>query len=554
MVLIELYKWWKTNSSIWFGCSSMDDKMIADKWGKYIDVYANVSFNRNDNPLKIVGYIILYDQIVRHVYRAYYSNLNRVVYLNRFNDIVIDWTKHAIHYDIDLLNVIDNSMKPFILMPLRHTFDRTILRLAIHRINVWRQYDKQICQNPTVLRFIKATILSFSQNETIYIRHKIGSVSNRFAITKNNVHKIHDILDDDSPRIQFLIDNFIPDKKNLIMRTHWKFYNKYYENNPTLDSIIVSLSGGVDSMVTLWCTKLWCNKNNIKIIAVHVNYGNRESTVNEVKLLQYWCSMINVSLFVRHIWEIKRVHRSVSDESMSSSERSLYESVTKSIRFMLYKIVDTEKSIVVLGHNLNDCTENIFSNLINGKNQKNLKGMKYISNIDDVNIVRPMIEIHKNEIITFAIDNGIPFLVDSTPGWSNRGMMRDKLIPGIIEFNSNIIPNLHCYIDQMSDIYQLLDKLIVDPYIAKHSNNFRENKIIITDNNMFIWEFEMWKKVIYAFCNVNNIPYPGLKGLRHFYDILQNLKNEFNNKIIILSKDIKLKFMICDNIPILLFI
>ena len=63
--------------------------------------------------------------------------------------------------------------------------------------------------------------------------------------------------------------------------------------------------------------------------------------------------------------------------------------------------------------------------------------------LNDVKILRPMLEIEKPEIVLFADHHNIPHLEDSTPSWSRRGQMRDELIPFVKSFDCRIIPGLY---------------------------------------------------------------------------------------------------------------
>ena len=94
---------------------------------------------------------------------------------------------------------------------------------------------------------------------------------------------------------------------------------------------------------------------------------------------------------------------------------------------------------VLLGHNKDDCFENIITNIINKKNYDNLSGMDYITKIDGINFWRPMLNISKNSIIKFANNNNLPYLSDSTPKWSTRGKIRDNLVPLFNNIKNNSI-------------------------------------------------------------------------------------------------------------------
>jgi tRNA(Ile)-lysidine synthase TilS/MesJ len=146
---------------------------------------------------------------------------------------------------------------------------------------------------------------------------------------------------------------------------------------------------------------------------------------------------MDLPLYIRKVDEIQRDVK---------CDRSFYEKITKEIRFNAYKFLDRP---VVLGHNKDDCLENIFSNIKKCQNYDNLNGMLSISYQKEVTLVRPMLSISKKQIIEIANQCNIPYLEDSTPSWSERGKMRDELIPFLNNFDSRIISGLiklstHC--------------------------------------------------------------------------------------------------------------
>ena len=71
----------------------------------------------------------------------------------------------------------------------------------------------------------------------------------------------------------------------------------------TNDTIIISLSGGVDSMVTLFLlNNLVINKQiNNEIVASHIIYGNRNESNFEFSFIKYYCSKLNVKLYYYNI-------------------------------------------------------------------------------------------------------------------------------------------------------------------------------------------------------------------------------------------------------------
>ena len=116
---------------------------------------------------------------------------------------------------------------------------------------------------------------------------------------------------------------YIPNDQNTIQNSQYKdnelsksildFHNKHNSNK-----YVVSLSGGVDSMVLISIL----HAKNIKVIAVHINYNNRIESKKEEEFLKTWCECNKIKLYVKSIDDIHRC----------SSNRTEYENTTKNIR------------------------------------------------------------------------------------------------------------------------------------------------------------------------------------------------------------------------------
>ena len=215
---------------------------------------------------------------------------------------------------------------------------------------------------------------------------------------------------------------------------------EFFKENPSIDKLVISISGGVDSMLLSLILSHYCKFHDIELIMLHLNYNNRDTCEKEIKFLLWWSKQINSKLYVKS-FDITR--------SRNSKERALYEDLTRRIRYSVYQHF---KSPIFLGHNLDDCYENVFSNLSKRIHFDNLFGMSSYAIESDIPIVRPMINITKKDILYLSHTIGLPYLEDSTPAWSNRGKMRDSLIPQISEFNAQILPGISEYINYTSKL------------------------------------------------------------------------------------------------------
>ena len=123
--------------------------------------------------------------------------------------------------------------------------------------------------------------------------------------------------------------------------------------------------------------------------------------------------------------------------------RDVYESYTKRVRFETYKVASGDHMPnVLLGHNRDDTIENVITNITYCSKYDNLTGMEKISEQDGVYVCRPMLDVPKTEIRLFAKEAGIPHFHDSTPSWSQRGKIRDSIIPALSSWDARSIPGL----------------------------------------------------------------------------------------------------------------
>tara|TARA_B100000073_G_scaffold30966_1_gene23570 strand:+ start:204 stop:1358 length:1155 start_codon:yes stop_codon:yes gene_type:complete len=339
------------------------------------------------------------------------------------------------------------------------------------------------------------------------------------------LHMMHSVMDtadmaiDDryiDPSIKF--EEFKNYSKQHNLTNEWdNFYKTYVIHFQQLvkKRFVISLSGGVDSMTLLYVIKQWKEQNKIDdcdLIALHINFNNRKCSYLEEMYLKNWCKSIDVKLYVHEIKDYKR----------SDINREEYEEKTRSIRFDLYKKLMTGYcGGVILGHIKEDIEENFLRNVFMHVLPFNIKGMEILSKINNVNIIRPFININKSDIIKFASDCYIPYFEDTTPDWSIRGRFRRKLKPVMQEmFGNNICNGIVDFGDTLHDLGQWFYNNYVKSY----------NNIIIVEDNRIVFPYEsgvpdiFWKMVIEDTLHKQNKSKPSHKVMKQIIDIIKNKK------------------------------
>lgn len=254
------------------------------------------------------------------------------------------------------------------------------------------------------------------------------------------------------------------------------------------DDITVSVSGGVDSMV---CLHRMSNVH--KVHAVHINYGNRDTSDREAEFVEWFCGILGVPLYTKTIQSLRR-RRDFTREG--------YERDTRNMRFDAYRHLGFP---VVLGHNRDDCLENILSNIKKQRSLHNLKGMCSAHTENGVEVLRPFLDEPKSSLVEYARENNIPYLYDSTPNWCERGRLRDVLIPSLRSFDPRLLSGLLRIADVLSHNSTILSKHVYpQPKWSKKALSVR------IDENI---DSHVYYEMIVELCRRNNERYPSHRSV-----------------------------------------
>jgi tRNA(Ile)-lysidine synthetase-like protein len=445
---MEFYDEWMKLEKYWFNSNNELDEYLTSK-------YENLLFD-NDPIIQI----IIYDQLSRHIYRKEYSS-HIISYFNQKALKIANENK-------DLIEKLSYNDWMFFMLVYRHSNIRENLFFAMEE--AWKRL-------PQSKKFIKAT----------YNRANFEEELTKYEPNDYNRYRIFD---------ENILENN-PEKELSAIKYNIGEFDILKDKN----EIIISLSGGVDSNSCLLYIKKMFPKKNIK--AIHINYNNRKETKEEVNFLICLCNKLNVELYVRTINEIKR------KPCIENDLRDIYESYTKKVRFNCYKKIGGDSPIIILGHNKDDCFENILTNISYKNKYDNLIGLDLISNIEGIEFIRPLYNTTKNDIYKFAKYHNLPYLKNSTPEWCQRGKIRNMVLPVLEKWDKRIIEGLFDVSTIMKDLHMNLKMNV--------KNETNEEKEDINTSLLF------WKYLIFEKYKI----YPSNKSLKSLIERLIIFKNKF---------------------------
>lgn len=277
------------------------------------------------------------------------------------------------------------------------------------------------------------------------------------------------------------------------------------------DIYIISLSGGVDSMVLAAILKSLETKYEIMVVAAHINYNNREETVLEQRFISKWSERMKIPLEIREITDLKR----------DSTERSTYERLTTDIRFKFYQdcLKKYGANAVFYGHHLDDVTENVICNFMRGRSVHHLVVMHDKTVKRKVMIYRPMIEHHKVDIFNYAHSQNVPYFKNTTPTWSNRYKIREQLLPLLQEiYGKNVDQKIIETAKKGERWATVIDVTTFKPFHEKTIISNTDDSIEIEINNVnslliYNTDVEVWYAYLTAVFNKVGQPQLSFKAV-----------------------------------------
>ena len=320
-------------------------------------------------------------------------------------------------------------------------------------------------------------------------------------------------------------------KENIILLSRTKIYQAikiYIIKYDLVDrSITVSLSGGVDSMVLLYCLMYLKTTEfpHMKIATVSVDYNIRFESNDEMNfLIEYLNNCIKMNMINDFkIVTVKNCTRKKSNGYNSSkNSRKEFEETSKKLRFQGYNhfIKNHQYSGVMLGHHKGDTIENIFTNIMYGRNILDLTVIKPISSKNGITFYRPMLNYHKIEIYYIASLFNIPYFKDTTPNWSKRGKMRNEIFPLISSVFSrwdDKLFSIGLMSDEVNSFMNNYLKLNYYPMVKKYKNGFSIPVNVFNSNDLIVNKLALPELI-----HDHGISYFGHKHLNKITELSKN--------------------------------
>ena len=255
-------------------------------------------------------------------------------------------------------------------------------------------------------------------------------------------------------------------KKNFLFEAHPK--------------IAVAASGGPDSMAIVFLLYQWIKRNKGSLIALIVDHQLRKDSNLEAKHIKKYLSQHKIKSQL-----LKVDKRNIIKKSMSEARENRFKQL---IKFC------TNNNIfhLFVAHHYDDNLETFLLRKIAGSNFEGLCAIQQKVNIENIQILRPLLQFNKKDILKYNKNHNIFFVKDR----SNENLKYSRVI--VRKFLSKQI----IYKKQIEKDFQKIQhyfpfyKKMIFQIFNKLNIHISKKNVLINTNNFFYYDLEIQTKII----------------------------------------------------------
>lgn len=274
------------------------------------------------------------------------------------------------------------------------------------------------------------------------------------------------------------------------------------DSSPT---IILAISGGVDSMVLLHRFMLFCQSHsNMKGIVAHVNHQLRQESHEEEQFLKEWCKRHGFPFYVKR-WEVPD---SFSNGMEEAARKFRYQ-------FFAEMMQDMQAKWLMTAHHVNDQAETMLMKMVRGTTLQAMKGIVEKRPFSNGWVIRPLLGETKSSIRDYAKHHQVDYVEDASN--VNKDYQRNRyrldILPLLAQENRNFPYHFLELSKQIADLIE-----VAQPTIEQW-----QKKVSVPTSGGYCIEQEKWltlsqtakRCVMYSFIDLIAQQYQVYISLHH---------------------------------------
>jgi len=215
------------------------------------------------------------------------------------------------------------------------------------------------------------------------------------------------------------------------------------------DVVVVGVSGGPDSMALLHLMSRVKKALDVSVVCGHVNHNVRKESADEKIFVEKFCRNNDI-IFDSMIIE------DYGDDNFHNEARS------KRYKYFAQVVKEYGAKYLLTAHHGDDLIETILMRIVRGSTLRGYSGFSKIVDMGEYKILRPLIQVTKQEIFDYIKNNGIPFVQDASNQKDvyTRNRFRKYIVPEFKKEEPNVHKKFYKFSNTLLEYNAYIDKQV----------------------------------------------------------------------------------------------
>ncbi len=257
-----------------------------------------------------------------------------------------------------------------------------------------------------------------------------------------------------------------------------QIFKKFEKSLIIKENFIVAVSGGPDSLALAYLAKIYALKNNLIVKFIIIDHKLRSESTKEAKKVKKILKNFYIESKIL-TWLGPKPDKNIQSFARKERYKLLFKECKK------YEIRN-----ILLAHHRDDLLENFFIRMLRGSGLKGLISLNKKTNIDNINLLRPLLDQKKEDLIFLSKKVFNFFVIDPTN--KDDKYQRVKIRNLIIELKNNGL-DMRKFLKTIKNLQD--SDFVVNFYVNRNleKNSFfsLKNKKLILNSDFFQQPYEI---------------------------------------------------------------
>ena len=277
------------------------------------------------------------------------------------------------------------------------------------------------------------------------------------------------------------------------LETKFKRFIQHQKLVSSGQTVLLAVSGGVDSMVMLHLFSKLCEQMKLRLSVIHVNHQLRgEESMGDEKFVMEMSEFYHIPFSYERVDVMSYAHKLGLSKQLAA----------RMLRYECFEQVrgKINADAVATAHHADDNAETVLLNIIRGTGIHGLAGIPLKR--EQGCIIRPLLFATRKEIEAYAEEQGVKYRNDSSNNSVvyRRNELRHNVLPALQRRNPRIVQTLNRIAGIMQDVNDKMH-VVVDGKIHSNAQKDSQRRLTLNVKKLksepdFLWD-EIFVQLLY---------------------------------------------------------